>query len=955
MGEAAPDTRVTQALDDAVVPDWLEPVGAAWSRGASIGRFMVLGDLGSGGMGRVLEAYDPELDRRVAIKIVRPARHDPAFQRFRERLLREARATASLAHPNVVTIYEVGELEGGLFVAMERVDGQTLKAWLAAAPRAWRAIVDTFLQVGRGLAAGHAAGLVHRDVKPDNVLVGNDGRVRVIDFGLVGTIEDEPDQPSAAAREGSHLTLTGQMMGTPRYMAPEQFRGEAADARTDGFAFCLCLYEALYGQPAFDTTSVAARARAVAEDPPAPPPAAADVPAWLGALVVQGLARAPADRPAGLAALVAAIEVRLRELDRPPRARWRAVATTAVVAAVGLGVFAATRGAGPARPSCRTAGSRALRDWTAMERDAVQRALGGVEPAAPVVAAFDLRGAAWQAARIEVCEATHVRGAQSGAALDLRMACLDRRLDELGAVIRVVGAGEAATAAAALDAIAGLPPLTRCDDVESLRTPTAAPADVAAQVATVRASLDRVQALHGAGRYAEAHAIAREASIAAAATGHAPAHAEALYWRAVLEERTGSLDDALATTRAAMPLAAAARDDRLAAQLAVMHLNFVGYRRQRPDEAAPLQALTEAAVARAGAPLELRAELANTRGLVAIGAGDLEAAAPILASAVELYTALHGRAHPKVAGARANRAIALDELGRHAEAAEEFRASRDLYAEALGPRHPRVGAASNSLGISLDALGRHAEALAAMRAGLAILRAAHGDDHTDVASAMATLAATLEPDDPGEALALFAQALAIRARVLGPSHPRTAMTLVAYGGLLVGLGRDAEARTALERAQAIYEDVLDADHPERAPLLLHLGVLANRRGDHRAALAACRGARVVDDKTILPGDAARVPAMACEGLALLGAGDEAGAVAVLEPAVALLAPGTPGLTDVEPRTQAAARFGLARALTATRGRSARARALDLARTARAGLTEASADRAAIDGWLRANP
>ncbi|MBZ0232031.1 MAG: serine/threonine protein kinase, partial [Deltaproteobacteria bacterium] len=201
-------------------------------------------------MGRVFAAYDPRLDRRVAIKVLLArARSEQWRTQAHARLLREAQAMARLSHPNIVTVYEVGELGADLFIAMEYVKGATVRGWLEAEPRDWRDVIEVFLQAGRGLAAAHAAGLVHRDVKPDNILVGDDGIVRVTDFGLVGATG------GSEARDGGaltgELTETGTIVGTPRYMAPEQHRGAAVDARTDQFAFGVALYEALYRQRPF--------------------------------------------------------------------------------------------------------------------------------------------------------------------------------------------------------------------------------------------------------------------------------------------------------------------------------------------------------------------------------------------------------------------------------------------------------------------------------------------------------------------------------------------------------------------------------------------------------------------------------------------------------------------------------------------------------------------------------
>src|SRR5262245_38853464 len=231
------------------------------SVGDRVGRYLVLSSLGAGGMGVVFAAYDPQLDRKIALKLLRSGLAGSSKD-ARTRLQREAQAIAQLSHPNVVSVYDVGTTtDGDLYIAMEFVEGDTLTTWLKKYPRTWREIIDVFLQAARGLFAAHSVGLLHRDFKPDNVLVGGDGRVRVTDFGLARSVIT----PEEAVRPGSsgpsalnaELTATGTVLGTPRYMAPEQLTGPDIDARADQFSFCVALYEALWGvHPLPGATSV---------------------------------------------------------------------------------------------------------------------------------------------------------------------------------------------------------------------------------------------------------------------------------------------------------------------------------------------------------------------------------------------------------------------------------------------------------------------------------------------------------------------------------------------------------------------------------------------------------------------------------------------------------------------------------------------------------------------------
>jgi eukaryotic-like serine/threonine-protein kinase len=271
--------------------------------GALYGRYMILERVGAGGMGVVYKAFDPHLDRKVALKLVRVGKAGSDASEGRERLLREAQAIAKLSHPNVVAVFDVGSLAGEVYVAMEYVDGESLAAWLRAGPRDEDEVLDVYLQAGRGLAAAHRAGVVHRDFKPENVLVGHDGRVRVVDFGLAQAPERLPvgDEESTAVRaelhdDGEPLTETGAVLGTPAFMSPEQHLGRATDPATDQFSFCVALFEALYGEHPFSAGGVKELAQAVVAGVVREPPRAARVPRAIRKALVRGMSASPSAR-----------------------------------------------------------------------------------------------------------------------------------------------------------------------------------------------------------------------------------------------------------------------------------------------------------------------------------------------------------------------------------------------------------------------------------------------------------------------------------------------------------------------------------------------------------------------------------------------------------------------------------------------------------------------------------
>ncbi|MDI1483523.1 serine/threonine-protein kinase [Polyangium sp. y55x31] len=315
---------------------------------ARIGRFAVVRKLGEGTMGVVYMGYDEMLDRRVAIKLLRPSVAGVGW------LLREGQALGRLAHPNVVAIHEAGEHEGRVYLAMEFVEGPTLRAHLAERPRPFPEVLSLFLCAARGLAAVHDAGLVHRDFKPENVLVGKDGRPRIVDFGMAALARRDAGTNGEAGRDAAppsrrpgaldvSILPRGAIAGTPAFMAPEQLRGERATAASDQWSFCAALYHAAYGVPPYsldgDFVALSRRVLAAAPEIPAQRGRA---PAWLGPILLSGLAKDPAARFPSMHALLAAIEA---HLPRDPESDRRVIRRELVTLRVALlGVVVVTSG-----------------------------------------------------------------------------------------------------------------------------------------------------------------------------------------------------------------------------------------------------------------------------------------------------------------------------------------------------------------------------------------------------------------------------------------------------------------------------------------------------------------------------------------------------------------------------------------------------------------------------------
>ncbi|MCB9568972.1 MAG: serine/threonine protein kinase [Myxococcales bacterium] len=536
---------------------------------ARIGRYEVGERIGVGGMGVVYSARDPELGRLVALKVLSSQRS--ADLKLRERLLGEARTLARLSHPNVVQIYEVGEHQGAIFLALELIEGETMARWQAREGRSWQEILAAYVDAARGLAAAHQVGVVHGDVKPANILVGVDGRVRVADFGLARErgergatpISEEPALP------GPEVTTNpaGAIAGTPAYMAPEQLRGHGVDARSDLFALCLSLFEGLYRVRPFDVDDFRRR-RGRPEEPIDSlrrlVPRASQVPGWILPILARGLDPDPGRRFVDVPALIAAIE------STPRRRRRRRALATALVG--GLIVAALVENL-VAAPACPEESDVLVGAWDPQARAVLrERFLASDLPYAEaeftqVERAIDGAVLALSRERRSSCLRTRVENVQSEELFDLAEVCLKGIERSIRGQLALLGEGgpEVITNAHALVAGVGEPAV--CSSVDDLRRGPAPPPsrELRRRVDELRGALADVRDRTLIAEYARAGALADE--ILAASTIYRPLHAEALLRRAVIDARVGELARADETFAEAAAEAEAVRDDRLAAEI----------------------------------------------------------------------------------------------------------------------------------------------------------------------------------------------------------------------------------------------------------------------------------------------------------------------------------------------------------------------------------------------------
>jgi len=683
----------------------------------TLGRYVVLDRLGQGGMGVVLRAYDRELDRPVALKVL----HQGLDEQYAQRLRREAQAMARLSHPNVVQVYEVGEVEGQTFVAMELVKGTTLKEWMQQAPRpGWRACVELFVSLGAGLAAAHEGGLVHRDFKPGNAIIDEKGRPRVLDFGLARQGDEVDDEARTSLREHADapetsleaaLTETGTVLGTPAYMPPEQMTGGEVDARSDQFSFCVSLFEAVYGERPYDGSSMMALMVSMRSGAVRPAPKGSDVPVALRKLLLRGLAVDPAERWPAMETLLEALE----RLVAPRRWRWLALG-------VGVGLVGLGGGLGVTQAMewwSRCTGARGQLDgvWDEPRRQAVQAAILGTELSyAPgtwqrVETRLDEYAEAWAAEHTEACEATRVRSEQSEEEMSLRMGCLRERRQQLRATVDELSRADATVVRNAVRAVTSLPGLERCADVEALQAEVPPPEDptVAEQVAALDEQLLAAVAKGNAGRYDEGLRLADEVVAEATALDYEPLMARAWLQQGRLLLRTGELQKAVDALQQAYTAAVARR---MMGEAAAASSNLVftfGEGLARHDEARSWAKHAEP-MSRAAGTDSARAGYFKDLGVMASSEGKHDEARDDLEQALVLYEKVLGPDHPEVGGLLDNLGAVAQLQGKYEEARGYHERALAILEKALGPDHPNMAAPLTNLGALVDSQGEHQEA-----------------------------------------------------------------------------------------------------------------------------------------------------------------------------------------------------------------------------------------------------
>ncbi|MEO8700968.1 MAG: serine/threonine-protein kinase [Kofleriaceae bacterium] len=857
-------------------------------------RYRVKSLLGRGGMGAVYLAHDTQLGREVAIKLHRSGSGD-------ERLQREAMAMAKLAHQNVLTVFEIGSVDDRLFVAMEYVRGGTLRDWMATR-RGWRETLAMLAEIGTGLAAAHAAGLIHRDFKPENVLVGEDGRPRVGDFGLarisgepepamhafalgsgravvgsMATLAASPGVAAAGTPDAPSPTQTGTIVGTPAYMAPEQFAGKRLDARCDQFAFAVVAWECLYGARPFPGATAAAIQLAIEDRAFAKPTQPTAVPERVRRVLERGLAVEPADRFTDLPALA-------RELQRaavsPARKRMAlaggiAIVATAIALPVGFAVRDERR-----EHACDVEAANVRAAFEPGKRAELER--GFVATGAPVAATSFARTSAvidrsLDALATEV--AASCRGRDEPVVIAAaRTACLADRQSRLVALIDVLGRPDRALVMRAPGAAWAMFDPKPCSDPRPIAGAASTSANVTA-MATLRA-------LGDTGRYADAVAMATPLVAASKQNGDRATELAALLQLGEAQAALDAVVDATATLHRAQALAetlgrdleAAIALDRLANLAGVTQHDYKAAHRHLDLARAKLERLGDGNVIARGRLLATEAqvlmdeyriaeaepsirravqlfeqaygldtpELGSAVGIasqVARGLGKHEEARTLSERTLKILDATLGSDHPTVAGARMNLASSLVEAGKLPEARSELLAADAIFARSLGEAHPARAAIAGNLADVEGKLGNHAAAIAALERAVAILESAEGPKAASTAAARRELAGAIAAAGrPDDALRELARSIAILEGLGADGVGRLRGALVDRAKLELDGGKPALAIASAERALAVATKNPDTVLPDELASTRFMLARALVSTDRTRALAMARAA-----------------------------------------------------------------------------------------------------------------
>lgn len=779
-------------------------------QGAQVGRYRLLEVIGRGAVGVVFLAHDPDLDRRVAVKLVRfgdgLGRHSPEFAR---RAILEAKAMARLSHPNVVTVHDVGTFEGGVYLAMELVEGTTLSAWLLAAPRSWQTIVSVFAQAGEGLAAAHEVGLVHRDFKPDNVLIAEneagDLRVLVTDFGLaradVVSADSHPENGTAPVSL-TH-TAVGTVIGTPAYMAPEQLRGDPIDQRADIFAFGVSLFEALAGVRPFGGGTVSELAANYRTEGSLKP-LVGRCPGRIVRAIQKAIALDPAARPHSLLAIIA-------ELRHNSRRRWWVFAFLLVAFGAVFGWLGSNRGNEALDTCIATASGRADSVFGEQRRKAIGASLGvvmGRDLGRRVESQLEHYLETWVDVRSRACGDVWVRGEQSEATLELRVHCLERRLAEFDALVQLIETGGNEVTRQAPAAVAGLPSALECERTEGLAEREKVPTEPWSRTLSKAADEISARAIAAelAGQWGAGAEYARIAAMLAESSKDNRTIAESLTVLARLEMLAGRTAASKQTFDRAIPTAFLAGDERGAAQGLIGRAYLLIVMSDAHEEAHRWLDLAHALIERPGGDSELEMKLRTVRAEIYARRLSNEKAIAELQIVENLQARTRGLDDPALVRTLDLLGVAEQQAERYADALDTFDRGLNLALDTLGATHPDTQNLTGNLAYCLTKVGRYRDADHTLQRLYPYMVQTFGAGHWNPAIVRQMWALAITGLGVyGEALAWHEHSIGILRAAFSDSPGQLAYSLVAFAETALAAEDFALAETQLAEARRLTE------------------------------------------------------------------------------------------------------------------------------------------------------
>lgn len=920
----------------------------------TVGRYRIAKKIGAGGMGEVFAAEDPELTRVVALKLVRS---DRVNDRAKQRIKAEARAMAQISHPNVATVHEVGEDQGSVFIAMELVKGADLGRWARAERRGWREVLDVYVQAGAGLAAAHAASVVHRDFKPHNAVLGDDGRVRVLDFGLVGEDEQTHEEhdtldPEIGDVTQSRVTDSGALLGSPAYMSPEQYLRHPVTAASDQFSFCIALHEALYSRRPFEGASLRELATQVV-DGEAHLGTDRAVPGWIRGCLGRGLQHDPRDRWPSMDAL-------LEALRRDPR-RGRVLVAASATAVVGAVALAGWYGFDQRSRSdfCDREAQAVGESWNDNRALEVGAAVTAVERPHAVETwhrtrtLLDDYATTWSGVRLEVCR----REVELDSTLTLRedqldaaSRCLRQDAAQLETLVATLSRPTPEAVDNAVSAAANLPQLTLCTDPSWLEhlppLPQGSDRELAElidqQVADARA---RVRV----GQVRAAQDTIDTAVAQAIALGDNALRAEAEFARGQILARRGEFAASVETLESSFFRAEAAGHDRLALLVAAELSRLASLHGDGVERAELWQNLAEARLDRLRERDRLiGATVLDSRSSVESKQGHYEAARDASAEALAIRERVLGAAHPELMATLNDLGNQYNMLGKADLAQSTHERNLELTRMQFGPAHRKTGTALGSLAAVHLAEARFEVAIPLLEQAVEVHEAWSGPNHADVGALLNNLGICFEMVGQVErARSTYARVLSIWEAAYGPRHPDVALVLSSIGAIESASGNLEAAFAANERALSIYEQTLGPEHSNVATALIQLAGDHNAQGHHGVAREQYdRAHRILLASLGEHHDFVAVP-LAGLGDVHRALGDAAQSLFYYEQSLAVRIEAGANPVDL-----AESRFSVAKALVAAEGD--RARAVELAEAARSALATVPSEATLsekIERWL----